>query len=566
MDNNGKRNIADTRELNSILDEARRNRENGFNVDSRTSTPRSVITRRNFDDDFVLYTDEEVTVPANKQQPKKDNKMKSNNKKSQNNKKGVNKKAVALIVMVSILFVALVTFAVYKTVGDFKYADNVYINGVCVGGMSQRDAKKAVQEHQKNIENNIKITVEADGNNIVLTNADLDFSFDIDAALNEAKEYTKSAVIKSGHKDIMIPLSIDNESCVNAAKKVAENLDCQPVNAMVTEFDSSKEGNDRFVFSESKNGVAVNQTALVTQLHSFASEGKTQGLIKATTDVTEPKYTEEYIRVNVKKLSGFTTTSTNNSNGNDNMKLSLSQCNNSIINPGETWSFNKCTGNSNLTSNGYKPAGVIVNGKNTTGIGGGICQSSTTIYNAALLCGMEVVERECHYYKSSYVDAGRDATVDYGHIDLKLKNIFDYQLFMECYMDGVVLHCNFYGIPNPEFDEIKIDSQITEYLANGFRAETSRTFYLNGKEVKTEKLPKSRYYTSAPSTGDDPTEEPTEHPSEKPTDAPTGDPTDPVTPPTDAPTTAPPVDNPTDTPPVVENPAPDVVEEQIVTE
>ena len=555
MDNNGKKRLADTMELDSILDEARRNREKGFGVTERKVEKKPVVTRRNFDDDFVLYTDDDRTVVAEEPSVNKSKQQKS---KKMDVKKPVNKKAIAIIAIVSILFVSLVAFAVFKAFGQFKYADNIYINGVSIGGMTEKQAKDAVMAEQGEFNSNVEITVQAEGKTVVLTNKDLEFYYDIDAALNEAKEYSKGAGLKNGQKDILIPLTIDNQSCINAAKKVAESLDCKAVDAKVVEFDSSKEGDDRFVFEKSSNGIAVRQTELVTQLHSFASDGKTRGIINAKMDVTKPKYTEEYLKLNIKKLSGFTTTSTNNSNGNSNMKLSLSKCNNSIINPGDTWSFNKCTGNSNLTSNGYKPAGVLINGRSETGIGGGICQSSTTIYNAALLCGMEVVERDCHYYKSSYVDAGRDATIDYGHIDLKLKNIFEYQLFMECYMDGVVLHCNIYGLPNPEFDEIKIDSKITEYLANGFRAETSRTFYLKGEKIKTEKLPKSRYYTSAPST-DDPTDEPTEEPTEKPTekptetpsDTPTGEPSDPTNPPE---TSAPTVEQPTPTPPDNENP------------
>ena len=148
---------------------------------------------------------------------------------------------------------------------------------------------------------------------------------------------------------------------------------------------------------------------------------------------------------NIVKLSSFSTESSNNDNGNHNMKISLKACNGSVIEPGETWSFNDCTGDSNLESNGYKEAGVIVDGKSGTGIGGGICQSSTTIYNAAILCGMKIEERYCHYFKSTYIDAGRDATIDYGNLDLKLSNPFSYQLFMKCWLFGghpaVPAHC-----------------------------------------------------------------------------------------------------------------------------
>ena len=125
---------------------------------------------------------------------------------------------------------------------------------------------------------------------------------------------------------------------------------------------------------KSRIGCICMGLGLFGQLDEFFSSGKVNGVIEAEVEVTEPKYSKEFLQKNIKKLSSFTTVSTNGANGNHNMELSLKQCNNSIINPGETWSFNKCTGNSNLTSNGYKSAGVIINGKMENGIGGGICQ------------------------------------------------------------------------------------------------------------------------------------------------------------------------------------------------
>ena len=93
------------------------------------------------------------------------------------------------------------------------------------------------------------------------------------------------------------------------------------------------------------------------------------------------------------------------------MRVSLKACNGSVIEPGATWSFNKCTGNSNLESLGYKPAGVNSNGKSDIGIGGGICQVSTTLYNAVLRAELEVTERHNHSMIVTYVDPSADAAI-----------------------------------------------------------------------------------------------------------------------------------------------------------
>lgn len=478
MENNNRQNLSNTMEINAILEEARRNRANAnSNTQAKVNSPQKKaentqpkvekFAQNDLSDDFVIIDDNI---------PKKAKKQKKNGKKT----------AVVVSIVAGVLVLLLaVGFCAYSFLGDFEYASNVYVNGIALGGLSEKEAEKLLEAEEAKLAQSIAITVNAGENSAVLTKDDFAYTFNTDEVLKEAKEYSKDNLVHTGQQNYNIAIKINDADMKTVVDKVSTALSVEAEDAKVTAFDSSKSGNDRFTVQDEKTGVSVNKDGFEHQLDSFLSSGNVSGTIDAQVNTTEPKITKEYLLSNIKKLSSFTTVSTNNSNGNANMKLSLSACNNSIINPGEVWSFNGCTGNSNLTSLGYKPAGVIVEGRSTTGIGGGICQSSTTIYNAAVMCGMEIVERECHYYKSSYVDAGRDATVDYGNIDLKVKNIFDYQLFMECYMKGTTLYCNMYGLENPEFDEIKISSSVTSYFSNGFRAETSRTYYLDGKKVKT---------------------------------------------------------------------------------
>ncbi|MBR2714885.1 MAG: VanW family protein, partial [Ruminococcus sp.] len=495
MENNNKRNIADTMEINSIIAETK----NRYNTEEKTVKGVPVENTRNYanqhrsniEDNFVLY-DDEVDITDVQRKPEKKKNPKA-------------KKRALVITVVSLIIVMILAggYCIYRVFGEFKYASNIYVNDIAIGGMNEREAQKVLEDEEEALASKINIIVNAEDKKTTLTKNNLTYSFNTDEVLKKAREYSEDTLVPTGEQKYKLEIKFDQTGANAAAKTVADEIDQEAKDAVVTKFDSSKKGASRFTIEDSAKGISIKQEAFAKQLTDFVKDGKVSGVIDAEADLIEPKYSKEYLQSNIKKLSSFTTTSTNNSNGNANMKLSLSKCNNSIINPGDVWSFNKCTGDSNQTSNGYLPAGVIVEGKSTTGVGGGICQSSTTIYNATLLCGMEVVERECHYYKSVYVDAGRDATVDYGNIDLKMKNIFDYQLFMECYMDGAVLHCNMYGIENPEFDKITISSSVSSYFSGGFRAETSRTYFKGNSKVKTEALPSSAYYTSAPSSGND---------------------------------------------------------------
>ncbi|NLH98883.1 MAG: hypothetical protein GX446_05255 [Chthonomonadales bacterium] len=107
-----------------------------------------------------------------------------------------------------------------------------------------------------------------------------------------------------------------------------------------------------------------------------------------------------------------------------NLELACSRINGSIIKPGGVFSYNDTVG-PRVAEAGFKMAPVIVQGRMEPGMGGGICQVSSTLYNAALLAGLGVVRRQHHAFPVHYLPAGRDATVVYGAIDLKLKNTSD---------------------------------------------------------------------------------------------------------------------------------------------
>ena len=112
--------------------------------------------------------------------------------------------------------------------------------------------------------------------------------------------------------------------------------------------------------------------------------------------------------------------------------------------PGETLSYNKATGNRTVT-NGYKNAPVIVQGVVQDGIGGGVCQVSTTLYNATLYSGLEIVQLRNHTIPSSYVPKGRDATVADSGIDFVFKNNLNHPIYIKNYVSGNTVTCQIYG-------------------------------------------------------------------------------------------------------------------------
>ena len=125
--------------------------------------------------------------------------------------------------------------------------------------------------------------------------------------------------------------------------------------------------------------------------------------------------------------------------------------------PGDVFSYNKATG-ARTWSNGYKTAKVIVDGKYVNGEGGGVCQVSTTIYNAALMSGLDIQEVHNHTFPSHYVSKGRDSAVSYGYIDLKFKNNLAHPIYIKNIVSNGIITSKIYGC-NKDKEKIYIRTQ-----------------------------------------------------------------------------------------------------------
>lgn len=139
-----------------------------------------------------------------------------------------------------------------------------------------------------------------------------------------------------------------------------------------------------------------------------------------------------------------------------NALLSVQKLDGALIAPGETFSFNKRVG-SFSRDGGYRKAPVSYNGQLIDSFGGGVCQTSTTAYNAALLAGLDIVERNRHRFAPSYVLPGRDAAVAYYTIDLRFKNPYDFPIKIKAKIEGNQLKVGMYGTGQPRDSHIVTD-------------------------------------------------------------------------------------------------------------
>lgn len=143
-------------------------------------------------------------------------------------------------------------------------------------------------------------------------------------------------------------------------------------------------------------------------------------------------------------LAQFTTEFVKNVNRTENIRTACETLKNTLLAPGEIFSFNKTVGPRERET-GYLKAMVISGGEFVPGLGGGICQVSSTLYNTILLAGLEIIERHPHSLKINYVPLGRDATVSYGFLDFKFKNNTDGYLLLDYKIEGQNLTIYIYG-------------------------------------------------------------------------------------------------------------------------
>ena len=174
---------------------------------------------------------------------------------------------------------------------------------------------------------------------------------------------------------------------------------------------------------------------------------------------TNPKTTLKNLKINLfpDELSTFFTQyDEKNKDRNTNLKIAAAKIDGTILSPGEEFSYNKIVGARSIEA-GYKEAKIYQNGKVVDGLGGGICQISSTLYNAVVLANLDVTERFNHQFITSYVKPGYDATVAYGSKDLKFKNNRTYPIRIDVYVSNGMATVDIYGIKEKQEKEVSIE-------------------------------------------------------------------------------------------------------------
>lgn len=310
----------------------------------------------------------------------------------------------------------------------------------------------------------------------------------------------RDGVIFRSEEDVYVKIVTENKSydilygdvvfCQNevvyydafsTAKKIADDFYVPPVDS-------------RFVYNDGKIeitnavcGKKIDEVKLAEDIASCLSAGG--GMVVGKSYAVTPKYTKKDLKNNTSLRAEFSTSfSGSNTARVGNVLLATKKASGITLYPNEVFSFNDAVG-VRSEENGFKEAKVIVGGKYVDGVGGGVCQVSTTLYNAALLSGLSVVEQHRHTLAVNYVEKSFDAMVSYGYADLKIRNDYDFPVFIVGKVDGETLTFRIYGDKMTE--KIQRQSVILKTVEPDFL--TVFTDELKKGESKVSVYPKKGY-------------------------------------------------------------------------
>lgn len=345
------------------------------------------------------------------------------------------------------------------------------INGVNVGGLESIEAEQLIYDVFKEKSEDFSLKINYNDKSWEFDKDDFKVNSEIHTIIEEAQK--RNALLDDYDESKQTIDSMTKEgNSINVAfnyifvgldekiEDIIKEIEIEPVDSQIIFNANNKKC---FEITKDKNGLRVNKEQLYHDINEqFVKSNKIE--VDIVTIEELPQVTEQD-NINKTQLISTYTTYVSDSTGNrkSNVKKALQYFNGFVVEPNMEVSFNKVTG-PHTESNGYKVATVIYNGQFVDGVGGGICQASTTLYNALLLADVEILEVHKHTLPVKYVPLAMDAMVSEYVADLKFVNTLDTPLYITTNCNSESVTVNIYGA---QIDyEVKTRSETVAKLKN----------------------------------------------------------------------------------------------------
>lgn len=442
------------------------------------------------------------------------------------------KRRMAVLFFIAVFLVLLVFAGSYlalskyiNTIDENIIADNISIGAVNVSGLTRAEAKEVLEEHLAE-DLALKISLETEDGSADATLEELGLSSkDLDALTKEAVDYGKKGSLWTRYRKMK---RLESDGLVIREKftldqELAEAVLNERVAPLIKGAQDAaiQKTSAGFKITPEKEGKAIDIEATIDAITQHLNKGwnHTDFSMEVSTKKDVPEITEADLSEIQDELGSFWTDAGGGDRWN-NLKTGTDRLNGKILMPGETLSVGQTTG-PYTAENGYVEAGAYENGQVVSDYGGGICQVSTTLYNAVIYAELEVVERAPHSMTVAYVKPSRDAAIAGDYLDFKFKNSYDTPI----YIYGEINSSNqlqfiIYGKDTrPKGRTVEYESETvsttehgTTYKENaeaafgtmtstgsphdGVEAKLWKVVYENGKEVSREVFNTSSYSSS----------------------------------------------------------------------
>lgn len=330
--------------------------------------------------------------------------------------------------------------------------DGVFVGDINISGMTYDEANDAVKTLVKE-RKSVGVTIDIDGEAVTTTIGDLGYKWSNREIIEEAVSLGKTGNVIKRYKDTLdlanedkvyeVEMSITSDDVCDALDEICSPYNVEAVNATLTRSGGS------FVITDEVDGLSIDIETTAAEIYDYITtqwDGDSDLSFTATTQVETADVTaEDCALVGSTPMGTYTTYfSTSYTNRCLNIKNGAEHLDGSVIYPGEQYSVNEHLEERNA-ENGYYLAGTYVDGTTQDSYGGGICQVSSTLYNALLLAEIEIVERSPHSMTVSYVPLSQDAAIAGNYKDLVFENNTEAPIYIEAIYGSGYITFNVYG-------------------------------------------------------------------------------------------------------------------------
>ncbi len=406
-----------------------------------------------------------------------------------------------------------------ETVADLTTIGNVTFEGISLKGMTAQQAKSAIENWISKLGWNIELQYQSARIDLNKCLACPDELVEGMIAISRGGTGTlpEGAVQTESGWDYSVVSIFDEEAARTQLEEVALEYNKEAVPAHVTGIESGY-----LTFADEEKGWELKIDETITSIKNSLKNKNYHNTLVAEYNVLDSGYTLAQAENDYDLIGSFkTNTASANSARDTNISLACQAVNGTIVAPGETFSILEHIGDT-TSEKGYQAAGAYSNGEVVSELGGGICQVSTTLYNAVVKAGLKTVERHNHSMIVHYVNLGEDAMISWPTSDFKFENNSDGYVLVTMYYYSNELGARVYGIPvlkdgitqamvsntvetyeqKPQYieDATLQPGQVLQISGgdNGYKVETYLVTYQNGVEISREWLHNSIYRARNP--------------------------------------------------------------------